>query len=327
MKIAIFNTYPYDEAFFNRYNNYHYSLTFFKDRLCKNTARLAYNHDAVCVFTSDDLSAPVIKKLASEGVKIIALRCAGFNNVDTQAATQLNIPVVRVPEYSPEAVAEHTIALLLTLNRKLHKAYNRVRENNFSLHGLMGFNLYKKTVGVIGTGHIGLAFCRIMKGFGCHVLAFDPQTNAEAEKLGVRYVSADKLIADSDIVSLHCPLTPKTHHIVDHAFLEKAKQHVVLINTSRGGLIDTQAVIQYLKNGKIKALALDVYEQEEDLFFRDLSNTIIQDDQLERLRAFPNVLMTGHQGFFTDEAIKEIVQTTYHNLKCFEEGRLSGNEL
>ncbi|MCY4329630.1 MAG: 2-hydroxyacid dehydrogenase [Endozoicomonadaceae bacterium] len=325
MKIAVFSAQPYDEEYFNRYNKYGYSLTFFKDRLCDKTAKLALQHDAICVFTNDDLGSEVIKTLAGGKIKIIALRCAGFNNIDLQTTKDLNIAVVRVPTYSPEAVAEHTIALLLTLNRKLHQAHNRVKENNFSLDGLMGYNLHKKTIGVIGTGSIGLAFCRIMKGFGCSLLAFDPQPNKDAEALGVRYVPLDELVVSSDIISLHCPLLPNTHHLVNEAFLEKAKQDVVLINTSRGKLVDTQAAITYLKKGKIKALAIDVYEKEEAIFFKDLSGTGIQDDQFKQLSALPNVLISAHQAFFTHEAMYEIVNTTYQNLKCFEENLILEN--
>ena len=327
MKIAVFNAYPYDEEYFSRYNEYGYSLTFFKDRLCDKTAALALPYDAICVFANDDLSEEVLKTLAGGNIKIIALRCTGFNNIDLQVARELNIAVVRVPVYSPEAVAEHATALLLTLNRKLHQAYNRIKENNFSLDGLMGYNLHKKIIGVIGVGSIGLAFCRIMKGFGCSLLAVDPQPNKDAEALGVCYVSLDELVSNSDIISLHCPLLSETHHLINETFLEKAKQDVVLVNTSRGKLLDTQAVIAYLKKGKIKALALDVYEKEEAMFFKDLSGTTLQDHQFEALRAFPNVLITAHQAFFTHEAMYEIVNTTYYNLKCFEDNRVLENQV
>ncbi|RYD70161.1 MAG: 2-hydroxyacid dehydrogenase, partial [Sphingobacteriales bacterium] len=266
--------------------------------------------DTVCVFVNDKLTAEVITVLAEKGIKIIALRCAGFNNVDLDAVKKHGLRLCRVPAYSPQAVAEHAIALLLTLNRKTHKAYNRTREQNFSLNGLMGFNLYQKTVGVIGTGKIGAAFCKIMLGFGCKVLAFDPYENEELRKLGVAYQPFEDVISTADVISLHCPLTEENKYLINTDSLAKMKKGVVIINTSRGALIHTKDVIEALKTGQISGLAIDVYEQEEKLFFKDLSGSIIGDDDIQRLISFPNVLVTGHQAFFTEEALAEIAAST-----------------
>ena len=266
--------------------------------------------DAVCVFVNDKLTAEVITVLAEKGIKIIALRCAGFNNVDLDAVKKHGLRLCRVPAYSPEAVAEHAVAMLLTLNRKTHKAYNRTREQNFSLNGLMGFTLYQKIVGVIGTGKIGAAFCKIMLGFGCKVLAFDPFENDELKKLGVTYVSFNEAIKTSDIISLHCPLTEDNKYLINGAILAEMKKNVTLINTSRGALINTKDAIEALKTGHISGLGIDVYEQEEKLFFKDLSGSIIGDDEIQRLMSFPNVLVTGHQAFFTEEALTEIATST-----------------
>jgi len=252
---------------------------------------------------------------------------AGFNNVDLNAASEAGIRIVRVPAYSPEAVAEHAMALILTLNRKTHKAYNRIREGNFSLERLTGFNLHKKTVGVVGTGQIGSAFCNILMGFGCKVIAYDLHPSDQLRASGVSYVDLNELLAQSDIISLHCPLTDTTQHIINAAHIEKMKSNVMIVNTSRGGLINTGDVINALKSGHIGALAIDVYEQEEHLFFRDLSESIIQDDQIARLMTFPNVLITAHQGFFTKEALEQIAQTTLQNLSDFEDGRQLENEV
>jgi D-lactate dehydrogenase len=252
-------------------------------------------------------------------VRLLALRSAGFNHVDLQAAQRLGLAVGRVPAYSPEAVAEHAVALILTLNRNIHRAYNRVREGNFSLDGLLGFDLHGRSVGIIGTGQIGTAFARIMRGFGCRLLAHDPQENAECVALGVAYRPLDALLADSDIVSLHCPLIPATRHLLDGERLARMKHGAMLINTSRGAILDTAAVIRALKSGQLGHLALDVYEEEEKLFFEDLSGTVIADDVFARLLTFPNVLITGHQGFFTEQAMRAIAETTLANVARFAE--------
>ena len=277
-----------------------------------HSAKLAEGADAVCVFVNDDVSAPVLEQLAALGVRAVLLRCAGFNNVDLEAAERLGISVARVPAYSPEAVAEHAIALYLALNRRIHRAYNRVREGNFALHGLMGRTVHGKTVGVIGTGRIGAAAARIFHGFGTEVLVHDPVHNPALDGIAER-VELRELLFRSDIVSLHCPLTPETHHLIDADRLAIMKPDAVLVNTSRGPLIDTAAVIQALKRHRLGGLAIDVYEQEGDLFFSDRSSEIIDDDVFVRLSGFPNVIVTGHQAFFTEEAVDEIVDTTLQN--------------
>lgn len=320
MKVAVFSAKAYDEQYLSLAGN-GLELCFIESRLNNQTASLAQGFDAVCVFVNDQLDAGVLNTLHAGGVRHIALRCAGFNNVDLECAKQLGMGVSRVPAYSPEAVAEHTLALVLTLNRKLHKAYNRIKEGNFSLDGLLGFNLHGKTVGIIGTGRIGLATARLFKGFGCHVLCHDPFPTDEITTLGGKYVELDSLFEQADILSLHCPLTPDTKHMINQQSLTKMKSGVMLINTSRGALIDTQAVIQALKSQKIGFLGLDVYEMEGDLFFEDLSNQIIQDDIFQRLCTFPNVLITGHQGFFTHEALVQIAQTTTNNLRLTAQGK------
>jgi D-lactate dehydrogenase len=316
MKITFFSTQQYDRDFFNRYNDsYGFDLVFLDTALTLQTVNLAQGSDAVCVFVNDKVTAEVVEQLAALQIKVIALRCAGFNNVDLDAAASHRVRVCRVPAYSPEAVAEHAIAMILTLNRKTHKAYNRVREQNFSLNGLLGFDLHGKTVGVVGTGNIGKAFCRIMLGFGCRVLAFDLVANKDMEAMGVIFLPLLEVLQQSDIISLHCPLTEQTHQVINQDTLQLVKQGVMLINTSRGGLIDTQAVIDALKTGKIGALGIDVYEQEEKLFFRDLSSNIIEDDTIQRLMSFPNVLVTAHQAFFTAEALSQIAITTLKNIQ------------
>lgn len=320
MKIAFFSTKTYDREFFDRYVTTH-QITYYEGRLRMPTVELTKGCDAVCVFVNDRLNAEVIAALKQNGVKLIALRCAGFNNVDLEAAKEKGIRVVRVPAYSPHAVAEHAVALILTLNRKTHKAYNRVREGNFSLERLTGFDLYGKTIGVIGTGKIGQAFCNIMLGFGSKVLAFDLIEDKELAAKGVEYVPLIDVLQQSDIISLHCPLNEQTSHIINKQTIEMMKEGVMLVNTSRGGLIDTINVIEGLKNGKIGYLGLDVYEQEEKLFFKDLSENIIQDDVIMRLLSFPNVLITSHQGFFTEEALIQIAQTTLDNIDAFEAGQ------
>jgi D-lactate dehydrogenase len=316
MRIAVFSTYTYDEAFLQRFNSGH-ELTFFLVPLNEQTALLSKDYDAICIFVNDVVNKDVIEILHKNGVKLIVLRCAGFNNVDIAAAEQLNIPVLRVPAYSPEAVAEHTMALMLTLNRKTHKAYNRIREGNFSLEKLMGFNFHQRKVAVIGTGNIGKAFCRILKGFGCKISAFDVYPDAELANSGVTYGTLEETLADADVVSLHCPLMDSTRHMINTESLKQFKKGAMLINTSRGGLINTADVVEALKHGQLGYLGLDVYEQESNLFFQDNSEDVIQDDLILRLIAFPNVLITSHQGFFTQEAMEQIAVTTFKNIDAF----------
>lgn len=328
MKVAVFSTKAYDRQFLSAANSpKQHELAFFEPRLNQDTAILAAGFPAVCVFVHDQVDAPTLKILASNGTHLVVLRCAGFNNVDLKTAADLGITVVRVPAYSPYGVAEHAVGLILSLNRKIHRAYNRVREGNFSLEGLLGFNLNGRTVGIIGTGKIGLILGQIMKGFGCELLAYDVYRNPECETLGAEYVELPELFANSDIISLHCPLTPETHHLINPEAIAQMKSRVMLINTSRGGLIDTQAVIEGLKTGKIGSLGVDVYEQESELFFEDLSGEIIQDDIFQRLTTFPNVLITGHQAFFTEEALHNIAETTFANINDIEQCRPCANEL
>jgi D-lactate dehydrogenase len=315
MKVAVFSTKPYDKEYLDKANidNLH-ELTYFESTLKPKSARLAEGFEAVCVFVNDSVNAEVIGTLASFGVKAIVLRCAGFNNVDIKCASEHNISVLRVPAYSPHAVAEHAVALIMTLNRKTHKAYNRVREGNFSIERLTGFELSGKTVGVIGTGKIGSVFANIMKGFGCKVVAFDTWQNKELSESGVSYLPFEEVIRIADIISLHCPLTPETFHLINRSTLASMKKGTMLINTSRGKLIDTEAAIDALKEGKLGYLGIDVYEQEEKLFFKDLSEMVILDDKISRLMIFPNVLITAHQAYFTDNALTQIAETTIKNL-------------
>lgn len=321
MRIAVFSTKGYDRQSLTQANERHgHDLTFLEPRLTEETVQLAAGFDAVCPFVNDRLPAAVVARLAAGGVRLVALRSAGFNNVDLRAAAEHAVTVARVPAYSPHAVAEHAAALVLTLNRKLHRAHLRVREGNFALDGLLGFDLHGKCVGVVGTGRIGAVFCRIMRGFGCEVQAFDLHPSDEVQALGVRYVPLDTLLAGSDVIALHLPLTPETHHLIGAAAVARMRPGVMLVNTSRGGLVDTRAVIRGLKSGRIGAVGLDVYEEEADLFFEDLSNTVIQDDVFARLLTFPNVLVTGHQGFFTREALANIAETTLANATAFERG-------
>ena len=321
MRIAVFSAKPYDGTFFKRANeDQRHTLSFFEARLTEDTAPLATHYDAVCAFVNDCLDASVLQQLRDGGTRLVALRSAGFNHVDLAAADRLDITVVRVPAYSPYAVAEHAVALLLSLNRMTYRAYNRVREGNFSLNGLLGFDLHGKTVGVIGTGQIGLIFADIMHGFGCRIIASDPFPNSQAKPF-VEYVSLETLYAQADIISLHCPLTPDTHHLIDADAIAQMKDGVMLINTGRGRVVDTQAVIAGLKSGKIGRLGLDVYEEEEQLFFEDLSQGVIDDDQFMRLTTFHNVLITGHQAFFTSEALTNIAETTLANIDAFESGQ------
>ncbi|WP_249977301.1 2-hydroxyacid dehydrogenase [Vreelandella olivaria] len=320
MRIAVFSAKPYDQTFLSRANAaMRHELSFFDVRLTAETAPLAKGHEGVCAFVNDHLDAAVLEQLHASGIRLVALRSAGFNHVDLATAERLGITVARVPAYSPHAVAEHAVALVMSLNRMTFRAYNRVREGNFSLDGLLGFDLYGKTVGVIGTGHIGLIFADIMHGFGCRVVAHDPYPNPKAKPF-VEYVSLEALYAQADIISLHCPLTPDTDHLINADAIAQMKQGVMLINTGRGRVVDTHAVIAGLKSGHIGRLGLDVYEEEEQLFFEDLSYKVIDDDQFMRLTTFHNVLITGHQAFFTDEALTNIADTTLANIDAFETG-------
>lgn len=326
MKVAVFSAQKYDQQGFSQWADPALEWRFLSQRLDETSVQAAAGCDAVCVFVNDQLNASVLQQLHQLGIGFVALRCAGFNQVDLAAANHLGIQVARVPAYSPEAVAEHTVGMMLSLNRKFHKAYNRTRDNNFDLNGLLGFNLHGKTVGLIGTGRIGLATARILQGFGCQLLAYDPIPVSPAPT-GLRYVSLHELYTSADIISLHCPLTPQSHHLINHQSLAQMKSGVMLINTSRGALVDTKAVIQALKSGHIGYLGLDVYEQEADLFFKDLSDQVIADEVFQRLLTFPNVLITGHQAFFTAEALQQICQITAENLLNFQRGQASANWL
>ena len=328
MRVLVFSARKDERAFLRQAMvKLGHEIAFEEAHLSGRTAALAEGYDAISVFVNDCVDAEVIASLDSLGVKAIALRCAGYNNVDLDAAANAGIPVVRVPAYSPYAVAEHAVALLMALNRHIHKAYNRVREGNFSLDGLVGRDIHGKTVGVIGTGTIGRVFCQILRGFGARVIAYDLYPCEEALEMGVEYVDLAKLYAESDIISLHCPLTPQTHHLVGAEALASMKQGVIIINTSRGGLVDTQAVIGGLKSLQVGGLALDVYEEEADLFFEDLSGEVIADDELMRLTTFPNVIITGHQAFLTQEALINIAETTAQNLSDLESNASCSNQL
>lgn len=321
MRIAVFSTKPYDRTFLDLANEAHqHELVYIDARLTVETAALAGGFLGVCAFVNDRLDSQVLQLLQAGGTRLIALRSAGFNNVSLPEAERLGMTVVRVPAYSPHAVAEHAVALVLSLNRMTFRAYNRIREGNFSLDGLLGFDLLGKTVGVIGTGKIGLIFADIMHGFGCKLLASDPFPSRDARDF-LSYVPLAQLLAESDIVSLHCPLTPDTDHLIDAQAVGQMKTGVMLINTGRGRVVDTRAVIDGLKSGKIGRLGLDVYEEEENLFFQDLSQRVISDDMFMRLTTFPNVLITGHQAFFTAEALTNIAETTLANISAFEQGR------
>lgn len=328
MRVAVFSTKSYDEEYFEKYkDDKHHSFSYFKTALNKETANLSKGFDVVCVFVNDKIDKQTIEILSENGIKLIAMRCAGYNNVDINAAKSNHIKVVRVPSYSPEAVAEHTMALILTLNRKTHKAYNRIREGNFSLKNLLGFNLHDKTIGVIGTGQIGAAFCRIVKGFGCHIIAHDISKSEELMNLGVEYLPLNEVFENSDVLSLHCPLIPQTKHIINEKSIALMKDGVMIINTSRGALVNTADAISGLSNKKIGYLGIDVYEQEENLFFEDLSESIIQDDIILRLNSFPNVLITSHQAYFTKEAMDEITITTLQNINDFAKNIALKNEI
>lgn len=326
MKIAFFSTQSYDKIYFNEVNiQYGYELVYFDAQLNERSAVLAEGCDAVCIFVNDKADAATMEKLIQLGIRNMVLRCAGFNQVDLVAAKRLGMKILRVPAYSPEAVAEHAVALILTLNRKTHKAYNRVREGNFSLDRLTGFNLHGKTVGTIGLGKIGKAFSKIMHGFGCKVIAYDPYEVNVADY--IQLVPLDELFDRSDVISIHCPLTPENKHLINKDTLGKMKSGVMLINTSRGALVNSADAIVALKRGKLGYMGIDVYEQEEHLFFRDLSESLIPDDEILRLMSFPNVLITAHQAFLTMEALTEIADTTLKNLKDLEKGNASVNSV
>ncbi len=328
MKALVFSTRKDEKSYLiNAFEALGHKVMFEEVHLNRKTAELAAGFDAVVVFVNDQLDDACLERLAELGVKTVALRCAGYNNVDLEAAKQHGLSVVRVPAYSPYAVAEHALTLLMTLNRHVHKAYNRVREGNFLLDGLVGRDIHHKTVGVIGTGNIGSVFCQIMQGFDCRLLAFDPNPSQALIEQGVEFVDLDSLLQQSDFISLHCPLTPQTHHVIGERALSLMKPGSMLINTSRGGLVDTKAVINSLKNGGLSGLAIDVYEEEADLFFEDQSNQVIADDDLMRLMTFPNVIVTGHQAFLTEEALTNIAQTTADNLICLEKNNTCENQL
>ncbi len=318
MDVALFSTKPYDRTFMEAASAGRHRLTFIEAHLTPATAVLARGAGAVCPFVSDTIDAGTLQVLHGLGVRLVALRSAGFNNVDLAAAKRLGITVARVPAYSPEAIAEHAVALILSLNRGIHRAYARVREGNFALDGLLGFNMHGRSVGVVGTGRIGAATARILLGFGCRVMAHDPAPDPALAALGVAYVPLEELLGGADIVTLHCPLLPATRHLIDAGAIARMRRGAMLINTSRGAVLDTQAAIEGLKSGAIGHLGLDVYEEEEALFFEDLSDTVIRDDVFQRLLTFPNVLVTGHQGFFTREAMAAIAEVTMANVSAFE---------
>ncbi|WP_438467175.1 2-hydroxyacid dehydrogenase [Marinomonas sp. PE14-40] len=328
MKVAVFSCKPYDQRTLDIANkNTNIQLHFFESRLSEETVSLTKDFDAVSCFVNDQLNKQVIKQLAANRIKCIALRCAGFNNVDLEAAGTLGLQVFHVPDYSPTSVAEHAVALILSLNRKTHKAYQRVKEGNFALEGLMGFNLSGKTLACIGTGRIGLAFVKIMQGFGCHVICHDPYPNEDLLKQGVKYSSLEDIYKEADIISLHCPLNEHTQHMINKNSLAQMKDGVMIINTSRGGLVNVQDALDGLYQKKIGYLGLDVYEQEGSLFFEDMSDTIIQDSVFQLLLTFPNVMVTGHQGYFTDIALEHIAQTSIENLTCFQSGKSNNRQL
>ncbi len=319
MRIAVFSSRSYDEQFFSSVDSNH-ELTFHDARLNATTLALARGYPAVCVFVNDVVDREVLNDLSQHGLKVVALRCAGFNNVDLVAAEEFGVHVVRVPAYSPHSVAEHTFALILALNRRIARASDRVRDGNFRLEGLLGFDLHGRTIGVVGTGKIGECVSHIARGFGCRVLATDVHKNAACVEMGVEYVQMQELFSTSDIITLHCPLMPATHHLIDDDAIIQMKPGVMLVNTSRGGIIDTQAAIRGLKSGHVGSMAIDVYEEEADLFFEDLSDKVIGDDVFSRLLTFPNVLITGHQAFFTSDALEQIASTTLGNVSAIESG-------
>jgi D-lactate dehydrogenase len=321
MKIAFFDTKPYDHEFFQSINtSFGLEIKYFEPHLTLDTCSLAQGYRVVCVFVNDRVSADVIDILSRQGTELIALRCAGYNNVDLQAASQKKLKVVRVPHYSPHAVAEHTVGMMLCLNRNMHRAYGRVKENNFSIVGLLGFDMYGKTAGVIGCGEIGRVVVRILQGFGMDVLVYDID-ESRAKQCGGRYVDLPTLYRESDIITLHCPLTPQNLHMINRDTIAQMKDGVMLINTGRGGLIDTSALIEALKSKKISSAGLDVYEEESHFFYEDLSSSFIPDDLLARIQTFPNVLITSHQAFFTKEAMQNITRTTLENIQAYRDNR------
>lgn len=328
MKTAVFSTKPYDAKFLTAANaTAGHELDFFEEKLSPHTAKLAEGHVAVCAFVNDILNARTLDILHRQNVRFVALRCAGFNQVDVRYASSLGLKITHVPAYSPYAVAEFALALVLALNRRIHRAYNRVRDGNFSIDGLLGFDLHQKTVGIVGTGKIGRVLSGLFTGFGVNLLGYDLYQNREFIELGGKYVDLETLFAESDIISLHCPLTPQTFHLIDAESVGKMKKGVMIINTSRGALVDASAVIEGLKSEQIGYLGLDVYEQEADLFYENLSERIIQDDVLQRLVTFPNVIVTSHQAYFTDRALENISNTTVANLTEFERGDTLVNEV
>ena len=321
-KVAFFDTKPYDRIYFDKLGK-NYEITYFEEKLNKHTAKITEGFDAVCAFVNSDINELAIQRMHDNGVKVLAMRCAGYSNVDIKAAKD-KLTVVRVPAYSPHAVAEHALALLLSLNRRIYRAYIRTRDFNFNISGLTGIDLYGKTAGVIGTGKIGKVFINICHGLGMKVLAYDPypDTSIDAE-----YVSLDRLFAESDIISLHCPLTESTHHIIDRKAFDEIKQGAIIINTSRGALIDSEALLDALNSGKLRGAALDVYEEEANVFYEDMSDKIIKDDTLALLMSRPNVLITSHQGFLTEEALENIAEVTIQNLDDFFAGNPLANEV
>jgi D-lactate dehydrogenase len=329
MKIAFFDTHSFERGRFDQANRETgHELTYFEPRLDRSTAKLATGHAAVCSFVNDRLDRATLAELKRGGTRLVALRSAGFNQVDLKAAAELGLRVVRVPEYSPHAVAEHAACLALALNRKVHRAYGRVRDHNFSLEGLVGFDLHGKTIGVLGTGRIGAVMCGIMTGFGCEILAFDRAPNTElTRRLGVRYTGLEEIYAKAHVLSLHLPLTPETRHLIDAKALGSMRKGLLIINTGRGALIDSAALIEALKSGQVGAAGLDVYEEEEGVFFHDLSEQVLQDDHLSLLLSFPNVLVTSHQAFLTAEALDAIAATTLRNVSDFERGLPLRNEV
>lgn len=328
IRVAVFSTKKWVVDSFDLINDkFKYEVSYFESRMYKKTIPLAEGFDVVCVFVNDHLESEVLEGLKKVGVKLVALRCAGFNNVNIESAKEIGMGVVRVPAYSPYAVAEHTLGLILSLNRKYHKAYPRIRDGNFALDGLLGFDVHGKTIGLIGTGRIGQIFSQLISGFGCKVVAYDKFPNKELEGNGVEYVELQDLYRQSDIISLHCPLTHDTFHMINEYAIAAMKDGVMIVNTSRGPLVDTNAVIEGLKRGKVGYLGLDVYEEEEELFFEDLSEKVIQDDQFVRLQTFPNVLITAHQAFFTREAVLNISQTTFENIEDYIVKGSSVNEV
>lgn len=327
MRALIYSTRSYDRESLQAANQGRHELVFTQVTLDMQTAALARGVPAVCGFVDDSFDAPILSALAGGGTRLILLRATGFNNVDLKAAQELGMTVMRVSQYSPYSVAEFTVGLMLALNRKIHRAYNKVRENNFLLDGLLGFDLHGKTVGIVGTGKIGAVVARILNGFGCRLLAYDKAENRDCLALGVTYVALDWLWPECDVVTLHCPLTPETRHLINDETLARMKPGVMFINTSRGMLVDTKALIRALKRGHLGYVGLDVYEEEGEMFFQDLSDEIVPDDVFTRLLTFPNVLATGHQAFFTREALSDIASATIHNLSDFEAGRDNANTL